>query len=396
MVSASSLAIAPQEIDMKDAQSGWRTLPLGKIAPLQRGFDLPTAKVETGEVPIVYSNGVERFHNKAMVKGPGVVTGRSGTLGAVHFIERDFWPHNTSLWVTDFNGNAPKFIYYLYSFIGFQRFASGSGVPTLNRNDAHSFEASLPSSIVEQEAIAEALSDADALIASLEALIVKKRAIKQGAMQELLTAQRRLPGFSGDWSHSALGSLGAWVGGGTPSMSRDDYWRNGTVPWASSADIRLGEMSAELRFISDRAISETSARLVPTGSIVVVTRSGILRRFLPVCVLRNPVAINQDIKALVPTNMKQSGFIAHSLVCHNEAILSTCLKAGTTVESIELAWLKKHQIMVPPTDEECEKVCGVLDELDAEIKSFERKLRKARQIKQGMMQDLLTGRVRLV
>lgn len=248
----------------------------------------------------------------------------------------------------------------------------------------------------EQVNVAEALSDADTLIESLESLIAKKRAIKLGVMQELLSERRRLPGYKGDWSSVPLGNLGRWVGGGTPSMARVDYWTNGTIPWASSADIRLGEMTGELRRVTERAISESSARLVPKNSVVVVTRSGILRRFLPVCLLTEPVAINQDIKALIPNKPSIGGFVTQSLIYHNEAILVSCLKSGTTVESIELDWLKKYEIHIPRTDDEIQKVCAVLDEFDADIRALERKVYKTRQIKQGMMQGLLTGRIRLV
>ena len=92
----------------------WETRRLGNIAPLQRGFDLPTSQIRPGSYAVVYSNGVLHHHERAMVNGPGVVTGRSGTIGKVHFIEKDYWPHNTALWVTSFCGNDPKFIYYLY------------------------------------------------------------------------------------------------------------------------------------------------------------------------------------------------------------------------------------------------------------------------------------------
>ncbi|MGB7990464.1 MAG: restriction endonuclease subunit S, partial [Candidatus Methylophosphatis roskildensis] len=86
----------------------WGTKRLHEVAPLQRGFDLPTGQICPGPYPVVYSNGVLQFHHQRMVRGPGVVTGRSGTIGKVHFIETDYWPHNTALWVTSFRGNEPK------------------------------------------------------------------------------------------------------------------------------------------------------------------------------------------------------------------------------------------------------------------------------------------------
>ena len=169
----------------------WEVRRLGNIAPLQRGFDLPTSQIRPGSYAVVYSNGVLHHHERAMVNGPGVVTGRSGTIGKVHFIEKDYWPHNTALWVTSFCGNDPKFIYYLYTHIGLTRFLSGSGVPTLNRNDVHQHLASYPP-LPEQTAIATILSDMDTEITALEAKLTKTRQLKQGMMQELLTGRIRL------------------------------------------------------------------------------------------------------------------------------------------------------------------------------------------------------------
>ena len=127
-----------------------------------------------------------------MVKGPGVVTGRSGTIGNVHFVEDNFWPHNTSLWVTNFKGNSPKFIFYLLAYIGLEKFGTGSGVPTLNRNDVHAHKAPVPPTTDEQTAIAAILSDMDAEIGALQAKLTKACDLKQGMMQELLTGRIRL------------------------------------------------------------------------------------------------------------------------------------------------------------------------------------------------------------
>ena len=170
----------------------WKVKRLGDLAPLKRGFDLPNSRIRQGPYPVVYSNGVLNCHTDFQVKGPGVVTGRSGTIGVVTFVEQDFWPHNTSLWVISFKGNDPKFIFYLYTQIDFERFASGSGVPTLNRNDIHAHKLNIPIANAEQTAIAAVLSDMDAEISALEAKLAKARQVKQGMMQELLTGRIRL------------------------------------------------------------------------------------------------------------------------------------------------------------------------------------------------------------
>ncbi len=170
----------------------WELKMISEIAPLQRGFDLPNRNLRLGLYPVIYSNGMLNHHITFKVKGPGVVTGRSGTIGKVTFVEKDFWPHNTSLWVTSFKGNDPKFVFYLYTRIGLERFATGSGVPTLNRNDVHSFKVKIPLNKDEQETIAQILIDLDAEIEALERKLAKYKQIKQGMMQSLLTGKVRL------------------------------------------------------------------------------------------------------------------------------------------------------------------------------------------------------------
>ena len=123
--------------EFKNLSSGWKVVRLDKVAPLQRGYDLPVDNIKEGLYPVVYSNGILKFHNEFKAKAPGVITGRSGTIGKVIYVEKDYWPHNTSLWVTNFCGNNPKFIYYMYINLNLIRFSAGSGVPTLNRNDIH-------------------------------------------------------------------------------------------------------------------------------------------------------------------------------------------------------------------------------------------------------------------
>lgn len=170
----------------------WEVRRLGQLAPLQRGFDLPTSNLRSGIYPVVYSNGVLNFHSEFRARGPGVVTGRSGTIGRVTFVEEPYWPHNTALWVTNFYGSDPRFVFYLYTRIDFERFSSGSGVPTLNRNDVHAVGVHVPPTTEEQSAIAEVLSEMDAELSALESRLAKTRVLKQGMMQELLTGRTRL------------------------------------------------------------------------------------------------------------------------------------------------------------------------------------------------------------
>jgi len=140
----------------------WEIKPLVDVATLQRGFDLPIQDRIPGKYPIFAANGSVGTHNYAKVKAPGVLTGRSGTLGKVHYVEEDYWPLNTSLWVKDFHGNDPKWIFWLLSWMRLEQYTRGTGVPTLNRNLIHNVNIAVPP-IAQQKRIAAILDKADAV-----------------------------------------------------------------------------------------------------------------------------------------------------------------------------------------------------------------------------------------
>jgi type I restriction enzyme S subunit len=272
---------------------------------------------------------------------------------------------------------------------------SRAAQPNLFLGSIQQIRAPLPPTLLEQEAIAGALSDADAWIESLEQLIAKKRQIKQGAMQELLTGKRRLPGFSGKWVKTTLGELGRWSGGMTPSMANSKYWDGGNFPWVSSGDVKSVKLNDTTQHITTTAIRESATTVMPAGGIIIVNRSGILRRYLPVSLLMRDMAINQDIKGLILKPGLCSEFVLYFILHAGPEILASCMKAGTTVESIELSWLKRFAVQLPNMEEQT-AIATVLSDMDTEIESLESKLAKAREIKQGMMQELLTGRIRLI
>ncbi|MEZ8215830.1 restriction endonuclease subunit S [Vibrio sp. 1F148] len=119
----------------------WEMIPLGELITLQRGHDLPSSKRAEGSIPIMGSSGITGYHNEAKCIGEGVIVGRSGnSMGEVSFVDEDYWPLNTCLYVTDFKGNDPKYIYYLLKTVNFDQFNSGSAQKSLNRNAVYPFE----------------------------------------------------------------------------------------------------------------------------------------------------------------------------------------------------------------------------------------------------------------
>jgi type I restriction enzyme S subunit len=123
---------------------GWVETTIGDQLTLQRGFDITKRHQNEGDVPVVSSGGIKSYHDKAMAGAPGVVIGRKGTLGKVFYIEKDYWPHDTTLWVKDFKGNEPRFVYYLFAVLDVKKFDSGTANPALNRNQVHPLPVTWP------------------------------------------------------------------------------------------------------------------------------------------------------------------------------------------------------------------------------------------------------------
>jgi type I restriction enzyme S subunit len=144
--------------------TGFHQVRVGDVLTFQRGFDITKSEQSDGDVPIVSSSGVSSFHNKWKAKGPGVVIGRKGTLGTVHFLQCNYWPHDTTLWVKDFKGNEPRFLSYFLQTLKLENFDVGASNPTLNRNHVHKIKIIFPKDIDTQQKIAAILSAYDGLV----------------------------------------------------------------------------------------------------------------------------------------------------------------------------------------------------------------------------------------
>ncbi|MFD1804341.1 restriction endonuclease subunit S [Mixta tenebrionis] len=138
--------------------ANWEIKKLGDIITLQRGHDLPSQDRTHGQIPIMGSSGITGYHNQFKAKGPGVIIGRSGnSMGQVSYVSENYWPLNTCLYVSDFKGNCPEFIYYFLKQINFEQFNSGSAQKSLNRNAVYPFEVKFPTSYKIQSEIASTL-----------------------------------------------------------------------------------------------------------------------------------------------------------------------------------------------------------------------------------------------
>lgn len=147
---------------------GWKRVKFNDFCELQRGYDLPLSKIVSGEYPVVTSSGINGYHNKYKAKGPCLITGRSGNVGNVYYVEIDYyWPHNTVLFVKDFRNNLPKYIYYYFLQFNFKSYSSSTAVPTLDRKQLYNEIVPLPT-LLEQEQIVQELETKLSLIDNLE------------------------------------------------------------------------------------------------------------------------------------------------------------------------------------------------------------------------------------
>jgi len=182
--------------EFKDSPVGripveWEPIQLGRLASLQRGHDITEEQLRDGPFPVITSSGIIGYHSQATSRGPNVVIGRKGTIGKVHYIENDFWAHDTSLYVTNFWGNHELFVYYLFFHLDLAKFGTKSGSPSLNRNDISALWIGRPS-YDEQIEISKSLNQSIQYSETIESQLKKLRSLKTALMQDLLTGKVRV------------------------------------------------------------------------------------------------------------------------------------------------------------------------------------------------------------
>lgn len=307
--------------------SEWLSTTIGEQATLQRGFDITKAEQRDGLIPVISSGGTNSYHDTAMVGGPGVVLGRKGVVGSVYFVEGDYWPHDTTLWVKDFHGNNPRFVYYFFLSRAKDLAALdvGSANPTLNRNHVHPARIVWPS-LEEQQEIATLLGALDDRISLLRETNATLEAIAQAMFKSWFVnfdpvcakQEGRAPegmddataalfpnGFQESelgmvphgWKVGSLLDIAQLLSGGTPKTDRSDYW-GGEIGWASAKDVSQSDGSVLIqteRTITRRGLDESSTRMIPPLATVVVARGATTGRMV---FLGRELAMNQTCYAL--------------------------------------------------------------------------------------------------
>ncbi len=270
--------------------SEWKEYKLGEIITLQRGYDLPRAKMKNGEIPVAGSNGIIGYHDQYTTEGPGITIGRSGNIGVPKFYKGNFWAHNTVLYVKDFHGNDEKFVYYLLQTIDFTQFNTGSAVPSLNRNHVYELNISIPL-LSEQKRIASILGSLDDKI---DLLHRENETLE--AMAETLF-RKWFEDAKDESSETILGDVVETISGGTPSRKNEKYYQKGTIDWVKSKELNGTFLLETEEKITEDAVANSSAKFIPANSVLIAMYGATVGEN---AIIAKEMTCNQAICALIP------------------------------------------------------------------------------------------------
>lgn len=388
-----------KQTEIGEIPEDWDLKKLGQILKIRHGKSQKEVISDSGIYPILATGGEIGRATQYLYNKPSVLIGRKGTIDKPRYQDTPFWTVDT-LFYSEISPNySVKFIYYKFCMIDWLKNNEASGVPSQTSKAIENLEIILPNKIEEQNKIAEVLTDTDNLIQATEQLINKKKLIKTATMQNLLTGKIRLAEFDtkqtkpselgeipSDWDILPLEKIGKVITGGTPSTNNPMFW-NGEYAWITPTDISENKDI----YLSERNITFaglTTIRALPKDSLLVTCIASIGKN----AILRVEGACNQQINAVVPFDNSDIDFLYYSLEMGKERLKA---KAGITATLIISKALFSTFILALPTLGEQKAIAEILSDMDNELTALNDRLTKLKAIKLGLMQNLLTGKIRL-
>ena len=337
-----------------------------------------------------------RQHIKSSLKEGDLLTIQTGDVGLTTIVPKELEGANChALIITRLKKSkcySKYFSFYLNSKQGRQRLKeieTGTTMKHVNVGEMLHFYVPVPP-LDEQKTIANALSDADALISSLEKLIAKKRSIKQGAMQKLLQPKE-------GWLIKKFEDvMDGFSSGQTPYRGIKEYY-TGNIPWITSGELNYNIITDTIEKITEDAVRKTNLKIIPSGTLLMAITGLEAAGTRGSCAITGiPATTNQSCMALYPKKGKLiTKYLFYYYVLHgNKFAFEYC--QGTKQQSYTGRIVRKLPITLPPIIDEQIRIAEILSDMDAEITALEAKLEKYKRIKQGMMQNLLTGKIRLI
>lgn len=319
---------------------------------LQRGHDLTKEQIKLGIYPVVTSTSIMGYHNAYKAEGPGVITGRSGTIGEVQYVEENYWPHNTSLYVKDFKGNYPKFVYYFMKNFGTDRVKGGSAVPTLNRNNLSGIDVYIPD-FESQQRIASVLEKYDDLIENNQKQIKLLEEAAQRLYKEWFV-DLRFPGYEemeivdgipNGWRYREVSDFGEVITGKTPSTSKSDYY-GGNIPFVTIPDMH-GKVYP---LITEKTLTKAGAdtqknKFLPAKSVIVscIATVGLVNIAVEQC------QTNQQINSVILYNEDDLYFFYESML-RIKSLLDGVGSNGATMTNVNKTKFSNIKVLYPTED----------------------------------------------
>ncbi|KXB00776.1 hypothetical protein AKJ45_02135 [candidate division MSBL1 archaeon SCGC-AAA261F19] len=351
----------------------WKTVRLGDILSFEYGEGLTEGERRGGDFPVYGSNGIVGYHNEFYVKGPGIIVGRKGSIGALAFSRKSFWPIDTTYYISNQETKENiQFLYYLLQYVNLSQLNAATAIPGLNRYDAYALKTAIPP-LSEQRKIAAVLYNVDRAIRKTEKIIEQIERVKKGVMQDLLTKGIRHEEFKKskfgkipkDWEIEKLGDICKIENGTTPSTDNEDYW-NGNIPFVTPTDItslKAGEneiLDTEAK-ITEKALKETGVELLPEGTVLLTSRATIGECAINTC----KVATNQGFKNLVCQGKVYNQFLLYRLQFMKDFLES--LGSGSTYGEVSKRILQKVDLPLPSPSEQ-KKIASILSNFDEKIR----------------------------
>jgi type I restriction enzyme, S subunit len=391
-------------VDSLGSVHGGKRLPKGRVLsdiptphPYIRVTDMHPGGVDTSELRYVPAD-VAPFIRAYRIFQDDIFISVAGTLGIVGRIPAQLDGANLTEnadRITSINCDVD---YLMYSLLSepIQReidaIRTVGAQPKLALGRIKQFEVSIPKSRREQEQVVNVLGDIDKTIATLERVIAKKQAIKQGMMQQLLTGRILFRGSLASGDDAPLGAITTWLSGGTPDRNNPTYW-NGAIPWISAATLKRSRVHDSDQHLTEAGV-RAGSKLAPAGATLVLVRGMALHRETRIAMATRPISFNQDVKALIPKLGVMPEYLLYALQARSPQVLDLVSSAGSGTGVLNTQLLQRLPIWVP--DEATQRrIVTAVDSVDRNIDILDRYLVKVRAIKQGMMQQLLTGRTRL-
>lgn len=379
--------MATPKLRFKEFIKPYKNIKYEEFAPLQRGFDLPVSTIVDGEYPVVFSNGILKKHNSFKAKAPGVVTGRSGTIGNITWVDKDYWPHNTSLWVTNFFDNDPRYIFYFLQEFDVSRFASGSGVPTLNRNDVHAQLIHISTDRNEQSKIATFLSAVDEKISQLTQKHQLLSQYKQGMMQKLFSQQIRFKADDGsefgEWEDKRISEIASYRRGSFPQPYGLPEWLNENgFPFVQVYDVADNMLLKDKTKIKISQLAANQSVFAKTGTLIITLQGSIGR----VAKMQYDAYVDRTLLIFQSYSMPiNTDYFKYALY-----LLFNIEKEkadGGIIKTITKETLSKFNIGIPCLEEQT-KIANFLSAIDQKIEVTAQQIEQAKQWKKGLLQQM--------